>query len=284
MAEIAAGLVSIIVPCYNQGRFLAGALNSVLEQQYTCWECLVINDGSTDNTEAVAIGFCKKDARFRYINQPNGGLSAARNIGIRLASGAYIQLLDADDLLEKGKLLAAMDFYVSAAEGRTIVYSSMRYFEHNAPSELKILGRNDFIAHIETHLDDGLNEQRQLLVARNPFVVSASLYPKMLFDAVGCFDEELKALEDWDFHLRCNQAGFTFHHLYFKGARTLIRLHDDSMMRNQGLLDRSFYHLILKHKIRALPVGSRDTLLQKVVRNMLPPVFLRLLKKTAKKS
>ena len=75
-------LVSIIVPCYNQAQFLPEALQSVLEQTHTNWECIIVNDGSPDNTEGVAQEWLVKDSRFKYVYKENGGLSSARNAGL----------------------------------------------------------------------------------------------------------------------------------------------------------------------------------------------------------
>jgi glycosyltransferase involved in cell wall biosynthesis len=80
-------LVSIIIPCYNYGWLLAETLESVLKQHYAEWECLVIDDGSSDNTKQVAESFATKDARIKYVYQVNGGMSNARNNGLRLAKG-----------------------------------------------------------------------------------------------------------------------------------------------------------------------------------------------------
>lgn len=76
-------LISIIVPCYKQAHYLGEALQSVLEQTYENWECIIINDGSPDNTEIVAKKWIEKDVRFRYLYKENGGLSSARNAGIK---------------------------------------------------------------------------------------------------------------------------------------------------------------------------------------------------------
>ncbi|RYX81126.1 glycosyltransferase family 2 protein, partial [bacterium] len=92
-------LVTIITPCYNYGKFLAEALDSLLLQTYSNWECIIVNDGSIDNTDEVALQYTAKDQRFKYINQKNGGLPNARNSALKIAQGKYIQLLDADDLL-----------------------------------------------------------------------------------------------------------------------------------------------------------------------------------------
>jgi len=96
--------VSIIIPCYNQSKYLTEAVASVLSQTHTHWECIIVNDGSTDDTKSIALEFCKNDLRIFYIEQHNQGLSAARNAGIKAAKGDYIQFLDSDDILVKNKL------------------------------------------------------------------------------------------------------------------------------------------------------------------------------------
>lgn len=82
-------LISIIIPCYNQAQYLPETLQSVMEQVYPNWECLIVNDGSPDNTEEIALDWCRKDTRFRYLSKPNGGLSDTRNFGIKHSSGKY---------------------------------------------------------------------------------------------------------------------------------------------------------------------------------------------------
>ncbi len=96
-------LVSVIIPAYNQGAFLAETLDCVLAQTYENWECIIVNDGSTDNTEDVALAYCAKDKRFGYVKKENGGLSSARNAGLDVAKGDYIQFLDSDDLIHPTK-------------------------------------------------------------------------------------------------------------------------------------------------------------------------------------
>ncbi|TDW47149.1 glycosyl transferase family 2 [Flavobacterium sp. 270] len=102
-------LVSVIIPCYNQGVFLNEALESVYNQIYTDWECIIVNDGSTDNTETVAQYWVNKDNRFKYFYKNNSGVSSTRNFGISKAIGEYIQFLDSDDILDKMKIQFSVD-------------------------------------------------------------------------------------------------------------------------------------------------------------------------------
>ena len=100
-------LVSIIIPCYNQGQFLAEAIQSVLNQDYQEKEIIVVNDGSLDNTREVAQAFGDS---IRYVEQTNKGLSSARNAGIRIARGEYIAFLDSDDQYLPHTLSTAVSF------------------------------------------------------------------------------------------------------------------------------------------------------------------------------
>lgn len=96
-------LISVIIPCYNVSRFIPAALNSVLNQTYQNIECIIVDDGSTDDTEKVVNEYVDADKRVKYYRKENGGVSTARNYGIEKASGDLIQFLDADDSLPSEK-------------------------------------------------------------------------------------------------------------------------------------------------------------------------------------
>ena len=91
--------ISIIIPCYNQSAYLEKCLYSVQSQNYQNWECIMIDDGSSDNTREIAENWAQKDARFIYFHKENGGVSSARNVGIDKSSGEFIYFLDSDDYL-----------------------------------------------------------------------------------------------------------------------------------------------------------------------------------------
>jgi glycosyltransferase involved in cell wall biosynthesis len=97
-------LVSIIIPCYNQDEYVGEALQSVLEQTFSNWECIIVDDGSTDNSAKIIAGYLAKDFRFTYVYKKNRGVSSARNFGIETAKGQFIQFLDADDVLDSKKI------------------------------------------------------------------------------------------------------------------------------------------------------------------------------------
>ncbi len=123
------GLVSIITPCYNGGRFLAETIESVLGQTYAHWEMIVVDDGSSDNTPQIAERYAAGDGRVRLVRQPNGGTACARNNGMRLALGRYIALLDADDLWEPDFLEKQLAFM--GQTGAICVCSAYRHIDES---------------------------------------------------------------------------------------------------------------------------------------------------------
>lgn len=92
--------VSVVVPCYNAERYLDRAVSSICLQDYSCLEIILIDDGSTDSTGSLCDEWANRDDRIMVIHQDNGGLSAARNSGIKAATGSYMCFVDSDDLLE----------------------------------------------------------------------------------------------------------------------------------------------------------------------------------------
>jgi glycosyltransferase involved in cell wall biosynthesis len=120
-------LVSIIVPCFNQAQYLSEALDSVLNQTYAKWECIVVNDGSLDNTEEIVGRYLQKDSRFFYLVKENGGLSSARNAGIEKAAGKYVLPLDADDKIDLRYIELAVE-QLEKDENLKIVYCKAEFF------------------------------------------------------------------------------------------------------------------------------------------------------------
>ncbi len=283
-------LVSIIVPCYKQAQYLPDALQSVLTQTHTNWECIIVNDGSTDNTESVATEWVTKDNRFKYIKQENTGLSSARNTGLRVAMGEYIQLLDADDILEKNKLADQLDYLINCNTKIDIVVSGYRYFQDSDISrELQIFGPFNILPEVAINKEDR-KDLVKLFARTNPMVISAPLYNKNVFERIGTFDESLSGNEDWDFHFRCAAKGIIFQHIgYPPQSKTLIRIHDSSMMTNKKNMSASLYKFRQKHSdnhIFALENGTSLLGYKKkaifFLKMITPPVFIWLAKKIFK--
>ncbi|MBC7845862.1 MAG: glycosyltransferase family 2 protein [Flavobacterium sp.] len=185
---------SIIVPCYNQAQYLDEALQSVQKQTYTNWECLIVNDGSPDNTEEVARKWEAKDPRFIYVYKENGGVSSARNLGIQKAKAEFILTLDADDKYEATFLEKAMTVLVNNPE-IGIVSSWGRYFNDVKQMQVyKSIGKTtvDFLFHNAA--------------------IGTSLFRKECWELVGGYDENPEnGYEDWEFYLRVCALGRKVH-------------------------------------------------------------------------
>lgn len=283
-------LVSIIIPCYNQARFLPEALESILQQTYPDWECIIVNDGSSDDTEQVAQEWVSKDARFRYVKKQNGGLSSARNAGLQVATGEYIQILDADDLLEADKLRSQMIYLRDGSDKVDILVSGYRYFKDVAEKRgLYIFGPANTLPEVALQSSDR-NDLVKLFARTNPMVVSAPLYHRGVFEKVGRFDEDLSALEDWDFHFRCALSGALFQHIgYPPNSRALIRLHEHSMSADRGRMISSLRKFRQKHRSHTVFAAENDLIvgdfrksIYPIVKMFIPPVFIWLAKRILK--
>jgi glycosyltransferase involved in cell wall biosynthesis len=227
--------VSVVVPCFNYGRFLGEALESVRVQTLREWECIVVDDGSTDDTAEIASSFAKLDTRFCCIRQEQRGPSGARNAGLRKARAPFIQFLDADDLLEADKLLRHSRFLAEHPEF-SMVYGSMRYFTSGGTGQVQSRGRNRTQRDWMTMWPDTTEGFLLALVKGNTFPISAPLFRKAALDEVGYFDESLPSHEDWEFWLRFAFAGKRFQGLDAPGTRTLVREHAESLSRRTVLM------------------------------------------------
>jgi glycosyltransferase involved in cell wall biosynthesis len=226
--------VSVIIPSFNYGHFLPETLQSVKHQSCNDWECIIVDDGSTDNTKNVAARFVSEDPRFKYVYQENRGLSSARNTGISHATGDFIQLLDADDLIEEKKLERQLEVFAGHPEA-DIVYGEARFFHDGSPNErlYSVWGNNQ--PWMPKVSGSGHGILKALLVT-NIMVVSSPLVRKQVFQTCGLFDESLKNHEDWEFWLRCAQKGRYFLFLDRAETFTLIRFHPESMSQSRAAM------------------------------------------------
>jgi glycosyltransferase involved in cell wall biosynthesis len=120
-------LISIIIPTYNRANVLEQTLDSVQSQTYTNWECIVVDDGSTDATDKMLAEYCRHDSRFQYYKRPKEspkGGNACRNLGFELSKGIFIKWLDSDDVLSDGLLLSQVNAVSTSLENKYILATS----------------------------------------------------------------------------------------------------------------------------------------------------------------
>jgi GT2 family glycosyltransferase len=227
-------IVTVIIPTHNYGRYIAEALDCLLQQTYSAWECLIVDDGSVDDTREVVARYAAHDARFHYLYQECQGVSAARNAGLSQAKGVYIQFLDADDLLPPRKLELHTQ-YLAQNPGVDIVYSDVRYFANDDQSQLSF---SFDMANVEwlPKVDEAPNSAIVQLVQRNIMPIHAPLSRAKLLAAVGPFNKAMRHCEDWDYWFRCAVAGGQIRYLDATAALVLVRVHQVSASQNNSAM------------------------------------------------
>ena len=252
-------LVSVIVPTYNYGSFIGETLECLRAQTYVNWECIVVDDGSTDDTAERVARFIERDARFKLLRQENAKQAAAKNNGLRNSSGQYIQFLDADDLIESQKFEKQVE-YLEAHPEVDIVYGSMRYFKTETPDEKLywVWGENKpWMPEISGSGKDVLTT----LVRQNIMVINSPLVRRRVVDVVGLFDNSLPPAEDWDYWLRCAAAGMRFQFEDSPGTLALVRWHSASSSSDRRKMYISM--LSIREKIEGITDDSEILLLNR---------------------
>lgn len=215
-------VVSVVIPCYNQAHYLAEAVQSVLAQDYpaAALEVVVVNDGSPDHTREVAAQF---GGRIVYLEQENRGLSAARNTGIRAARGAYIALLDSDDVCLPGRVQTQAAYLtdhpnVGLVASDALLYDGERLLGLKSRVSGKPAKPADFRAETVSYYA----------------TPSTAMIRRTCFAEVGYFDERLRrAGEDWLFTVRLSLC---YALAYQPFPTILYRVHPQSATRNLELV------------------------------------------------
>ncbi|RMB57434.1 glycosyltransferase [Dokdonia sinensis] len=242
--------LSIIIPCYNSEKTLEKTLASVLNQNFQNWEAIIVNDGSTDNTEATANAWVAKDKRFKYFSKPNEGLGKTRNFGISKAVGNYILPLDSDNLVIKEFGQEAIDLLNSNSK-IGVVHGNAEYFGEKSG----VWGISEF------------NLDRMLI---SNFIDACAIYRKELWEKVGGYDERMpyQGHEDWEFWIALGVRNIKFHHLhqitfkYFVSSNSMIRTFTDEMLvANRDYIVKKYskvYHRKLAEKLNDIAHSKKQ--------------------------
>lgn len=225
-------MISVIIPCYNYGHLIADTIQSLQQQTYKDIEIIVINDGSKDNTEEVVKFISQKDNRVKCYSYLNTGLGASRNRGLEIAKGDFIQFLDADDLLEKRKFEEQLFIFNNNPE-TDIVYGSVRYFTNDAynPKDRKRKYWGNDKEWMPKVSGKGHSFLPQVLKG-NFSHLSSPLFRRSFVKKVGLFDNEISAVADYHFLLRCAIANANFYYHDTPDTYSLVRWHPDNMSKD----------------------------------------------------
>ncbi|MGG5488344.1 glycosyltransferase family 2 protein [Gaetbulibacter sp. PBL-D1] len=191
-------LVSIIIPTYNRAHLIGETLDSVLSQTYTHWECIVVDDGSSDNTAEVVGAFVEKDIRFQYHHRPKDRLpggNAARNYGFELSKGEYINWLDSDDLLSKNKLSEQLKKIINIP----FSVSTCKWSRFSTPKRIEFKAKDHIFYRNYYSPQSILNDfgKSKSFMPSHAFLVSRDILGKS-----GLWNETLKVNQDGEFFVR----------------------------------------------------------------------------------
>lgn len=223
---------SIIIPCYNYGIYLSETITSLQSQTFPYWECLIVDDASTDDSRLISSDFAAKDSRIRLLcHKKNKGLASSRNTGIQFARGEYIIFLDADDLLLAStfeKIINKIGEVSTGTDDKVIYCMPFRYFKKE--SELKDTAEIRLV----TGLDQGYSHTLLRFAIGNPLPVCCAVVPMKLCKAGFVFRPGLRYFEDYAYWVYLIYNGIRFYRLpgqiYDWGA--CIRVHDSSLSCN----------------------------------------------------
>lgn len=214
---------SIIIPVYNVEKYLRECLDSVLNQTFADWNAICVNDGSTDGSAAILEEYGNKDNRFRIISQPNGGLSAARNTGLKAATGEYVLFLDSDDWIEDNALEILSN---DLDDEDMLCFSGRRYFERKGLyHDADMLKERSYVSGMDYYNENALQSRDFAFVCvvlrayRRTFLIENCLWFKEgiyhednLFTPIACYyAKKVRQVSDclYDYRVRANSITTT---------------------------------------------------------------------------
>jgi glycosyltransferase involved in cell wall biosynthesis len=234
-------MISIIIPIYNQANWLAEAVESAKAQTYGDWECILVNDGSTDNSREVSLDLAKQDSRIRYLEQKNQGPSAARNFALDAVRGDYIQFLDGDDRLAPRKFELQLEAIARAGgSGLKVSYTDFTCVCLDDEVSVPDYFRNPRISEENPLLDLAVKFGKGICLPPHSF-----LFDGRIFRDHGIrFDPELRACEDFECWLRI----FELRPKILRVDQKLVeyRWHKGSLMQDRELMANGYRTAVWK--------------------------------------
>lgn len=259
--------VSVIVPCYNYGKFLKFCLESVQKQTYSNWECLIVDDGSTDNTKEISENFCLTDPRFKYIYQSNSGLSSARNLGIKISEGEFIQFLDADDYLSNNKFSSQLEL-IGCMPFNCISYTG---YSINNYATIKRDDKNEFNYNLDRcQLNNFISDWE----IKFTIPIHCFLFRKAHIINVNGFDESLPTHEDLDLYLKMCLNNIYFYYLPIIGA--FYTIHGDNMTRDNTKMISGYLQVLEKFTNTFDSYGHKFISIQRFSRELFRAIYLKM--------
>ncbi|WP_430466468.1 glycosyltransferase family 2 protein [Winogradskyella ouciana] len=186
-------LVSIIIPTFNRCQYIGEALDSIIAQTYTNWECIVVDDGSTDNTAAILKEYCNRDSRIQYLVRPDNfpkGSNGSRNYGVTISKGELIAFNDDDDFWLPNKLELQVPIFKQHPEAG-LVTGHIEYVNEKGERSGRVIKQKG--NHGKVFKD---------ILLKNRMSMITPVLRRKVFDKVGFFNTDFKIFEDWEFWRR----------------------------------------------------------------------------------
>ena len=257
--------VGVVIPCYNSEEYVAETIESLKKQTFRDWKCVIVNDGSTDNSEKIIMECISGDSRFSYIKQENQG-SPPRNVGIRALNSKYIFCLDSDDVIDEKYFELGVAYLDEHPECSVFYGNAKLLYGERTTKEWK------------------LPEYEYKKMLRGNMIYCSFLYRRSDYDKTDGYDETMKGYEDWEFLIRLLQGAGSVHKcddvlFYYRrrpdsrdkecsGVDKKIGIIKYIFEKNRGIYDR--YGITL------------DNLLKKYIRKKVCVVFLTYKEKLEK--
>ena len=203
--------VTIVIPVYNGSNYMKDAIDSALAQTYKNLEIIVVNDGSKDDTDKIALSYGDK---IKYLKKENGGVSTALNLALKNMTGEYFSWLSHDDYYYPEKIEKQIEFLNKQKDKNIIIYNNFRQMDASGKDF-----KNDFILNHEE-----LNQKSQYALLHGHINGITLLIPKKAFDEFGKFDESLRCTQDYDMWLRMSKK-YKFVHM--EDILTKTRIHEN---------------------------------------------------------
>lgn len=230
--------VSIIVPLFNKSKYIAATLESILQQKFDDYEVIIINDGSTDESPQIVEEYAEKDHRICLINIPNGGVSNARNVGLKYARGEWIQFLDGDDLIAPQYLLEGIALVESA--GVDILFTNFQMIDENGKLVKEVFNQYQGTADQEGLCRNFIEYQYE-----NGFfgyISNKLIRRKLLEKSKAAFPIEISLAEDLDFYAHLYPY---VQKAYFAPINSFFYLQTDMNYQNNSMID--YYSQLIVH-------------------------------------
>jgi glycosyltransferase involved in cell wall biosynthesis len=228
-------LISIIIPTYNRAHLISETLDSIFAQTYSKWECIIVDDGSTDNTNSMIAAYVSYDSRFQFHRRPKDkpkGPSSCRNYGFELSKGEYVNWFDDDDVMMPDALQKRISFFKPNVDAVICKLQHYDFDKNVILNETKIISNNiinDYLLGVIIYFVSGPIWKREFLLKQKRL-----------------FDEGLSNLDDWDFNLRMLYANPNL--IFVEEALIKYRVHNNSL--SQQIIQLNFEEVKSELKAR----------------------------------